>query len=214
MAGYIIYSLDWPRFRDMVERPGKEQLVVLAHLLSDELEAMDEDIAASDPLLQGASDPGSLGDLVARRLALPDWYGDLSRGGKCLWQFVIFRACMNCDDLDLGFRVDSDGVYWDVIEIAWKHLGVPPNRINEVALSAFGTRPFRYHKQGAVYDDWLMHSMHTPDEVQQMRAELRSVAPAIAAADDDVREEYTTELMPAIESIADEGRMLFIQVDT
>ncbi len=65
-------------------------------------------------------------------------------------------------------------------------------------------------------DDWSpMHSMHTPDEVQQMRGELESVAPAMKATkNQDARQQYADDLMPAIERVARDGRMLFIQVDT
>jgi hypothetical protein len=60
-----------------------------------------------------------------------------------------------------------------------------------------------------------MHSMHPPDEVQRMLAELRSVAPALEAARDaDVRQQFTEELLPAVERVATDGRLLFIQVDT
>lgn len=60
-----------------------------------------------------------------------------------------------------------------------------------------------------------MHSMHPPDEVQRMLAELRSVEPAVRAADDpDISEPFSEELLPAIEQVAADGRLLFIQVDT
>jgi hypothetical protein len=239
----------------------------------------------------------------------------LSTPGKSLWEGVIFGACMNCNDVDVGFRVDNDGIYWDVIEIAWKYHGIVPHSITAVALSTFGNRPYRYlqtpkasmsreeYDQGegdrnaalsaldealdefqakpkkalkkpntrdkkkaaqeAIQDlfkmlqdpaelsrkleeaqtdfestaafakieklaekfptgddddfeEWSpMHSMHTPDEVQQMRAELRTAAPAMKATKDkEARREYEQELMPAIENVVEDGRMLFIQVDT
>ncbi|MCI0638759.1 MAG: hypothetical protein L0Y72_03210 [Gemmataceae bacterium] len=296
MAGYIIYSLDWPKFRDMVERPTQQQLTLLARVLAEERENLDGEFEDADPILEWPSDPESLAPVVAKRLALPDWYGDLSRAGKQLWEGTVFSACMNCTKLGLDFRVDNDGVYWDVIEVGWKHLGVVPYTITDVALSAFGTRPFRYHqspkpnksrdeydrdqdekraslgalgdvlgqflssaKEGQkdlspedllamleghegiapVYKDALkdflsdddseldseedddsgewspMHSMHTPAEVQRILAELKSIAPAMKATKTgDARQQYEDDLMPAIESIARDQRMLFIQVDT
>lgn len=292
MAGYIIYSLDWSKFQQMVDKPTKAQVAALADLLRDGLEENDGEFDESDPVGDWPADAKALAPIVTQRLALPDWYGDLSRGGKALWEGVVFRASMNNDAIDLGFRVDSDGVYWDVIELAWKRLGVVPNTITDVALSAFGVRPYRYQPRpgpgksradyeqdkdaqrasldamskllgqfvedaksgkkdpntllealeqsddvsrgdkamlkGLLSDDdsdddeedeaqeWTpMHSMHTPQEVEKMRAELQSVEPALKAAKNkDARRDYTEELMPAIESVASEGRMLFIQVDT
>lgn len=288
MAGYIIYSLDWNKFRQLVDRPTPAQLAALAKLLREELDEYDEYDADT---LDWPTDKKSLVTLAANRLALPDWYGDLPRAGKNVWEGVILVACQDCKGIDVGFRVDNDGVYWDVIELAWKHLGVVPNRISEVALSAFGTRPYRYHqppgpgasradfdreqeerkasldalgdvlgqflesaKRGqAAPDDLLealdqhegvsqehreliksfineedddeddedggdwspVHSMHTPDEVEKMRAELKSVESAILKAKSkDVRDQFKDDLMPAIEKIAADGRMLFIRVDT
>jgi hypothetical protein len=60
-----------------------------------------------------------------------------------------------------------------------------------------------------------MHSMHTPDEVRKMLAELRSIESAMQQGKKkDVRRQYDEDLLPAISSVADDGRMLFIQVDT
>jgi hypothetical protein len=224
---------------------------------------------------------------------------------------MIFDACMKGKDIDVGFRVDSDGVYWDVIEMAWKKLGVVPKVISNVAMSAFGTRPYRYHppagptrtreeydreepeRQAAIkelgklfgemgnavaerrkrlnqqthleklakakkrpnpdqllnalandlqdafsalelefaeqdadddsedekidFGPWTpMHSMHPPEEVQKMLAELVSVRPTIKAAKkmySGTWKDYSEELMPALERIVADGRMLFVQVD-
>jgi hypothetical protein len=57
-----------------------------------------------------------------------------------------------------------------------------------------------------------MHSMHPPDEVQRMLAELRSAAPAARNA--ELRFGFKEELMPAVEEVAADGRLLFVQVDT
>ncbi len=290
MAGYIIYSLDWHKFQQFVERPTADQLAALEKLLSDGLEENDGEFDKDDLVLTWPTQAGALAQIAAKRLTLPDWYGDLSTPGKSLWEGAIFHACMNGDEIDVGFRVDSDGVYWDVIEAAWKYLGVVPGQISSVALSAFGKRPYRYHppsrmvktreqhdqeeadrrssltalssmlgdflkgiKQGQAdpnklldrleqsedvsdqhkralkgllgddesdddvdSDDWEpMHSMHTPDEVQKMLNELRSLeAPMRKTKKKDVRQQYEEELMPAVAAVAEEGRMLFIQVDT
>ncbi len=287
MAGYIIYSLDWGKFQKFVERPTRGQLAALASRLCDDLEEHEFD--EGDPVLAWPTNAQALAPIAAKRLALPDWYGDLSATAKHLWEGAIFGACMNGKGIDVGFRVDNDGVYWDVIELAWKQLGVVPGQISDVALSAFGYRPYRYHPEikpaktrkeyekeeaecrsaikklkgevdeflneakppkidpikmmeelikgksdeimkalkgffvdvkvgggGSHYEEWQpMHSMHTPDEVQKILAELRSVESAMhKSKKEDVRRQYEEDLLPAITSIAEDGRMLFIQVDT
>ena len=218
MAGFVIYSLDWPKFRQFVESPTPKQLKLLAGELAAELEELDGEFEEDDPILEWPTNAKSLAATVANRLALPDWYGDLSRVGKELWDTTFYGACMNCDDLDIGFRVDSDGVYWDVIETARAALGVAPNQVTSVAMSTFGTRPFRYHppaNRKTKFGDWSpMHSMHPPEEVQRMVQELESIKPAIDASDDEVRRQYQEDLLPALTKIAKDGRMLFIQVST
>lgn len=276
-AGYIIYSLDTNKFRELVEHPTPGQLAALGQLLSDAFEEFDGQFEEGDPILEWNTNSGSFAQIAAQRLALPDWYSDLSVTGKHLWESVIFNACMNCDEIDVGFRVDNDGIYWDVIEIAWKKLGVFSNKNNDIALATFGKQPFRSHasvtpgegddpdanleslnalaeflktakenpetfldglaNQDGISDRhknalsafmsddddededpevwYSMHSMHMPDQVQKMLTELKSVEPAMKTTKiKDARRQYEEDLIPALESIVKDGRMLFIQVDT
>ena len=110
-------------------------------------------------------------------------------------------------------------------------------------MSRFGMVPFRYHlpRRPTRYSlNWSGHSMHPPAEVRRMRAELRSVAPALEAARDsdlrperytkkllrqlplrgrermaaDIRREFSEVLLPAVEWVAARGRLLFVAVDT
>lgn len=217
MAGYIIYSLDWPKFTTLVERPTTAQLAVLAKGLIDEREELDDEFDEDDPIADWPEDPKSLARVVAERLALADWYSDLSEVGRQLWETAFYVTCMRSKKLDVGFRVDSDGVYWDVINLIVKQLGDRPETPGKSTMSRFGTVPFRYHPPARRRSaDWTpMHSMHPPDEVRRMLGELRSVAPAVEAAKDpDVREQFAEELLPAVERVAADGRLLFIQVDT
>jgi hypothetical protein len=217
MAGYIIYSLDWDRFRAMVEHPTSAQIAILAQGLDGERENLDGEFDEGDPILYWPTDADALARVVAERLARADWYGDLSEQGRQLWESAFYVACMSEEALGLGFRVDSDGVYWDVINLIVERLGDRPETPGKSAMSRFGTVPFRYHPPARPRSSYWtpMHSMHTPDEVQRMLAELRSVAPAAEAArDEDVRQQFAEELLPAVERVAADRRLLFIQVDT
>ena len=110
-AGYIIYSLDWDKFRQLVERPKPKQLKALGKMLRDGLEVHAGEFDAGDPISKWPTDLKSLARIAGQRLELPDWYGDLLIPGKALWEGVIFSACMKCDEVDVGFRVDNDGIY-------------------------------------------------------------------------------------------------------
>jgi hypothetical protein len=146
-AGYVICSLDWDKFQRLVERPKAGQLTALAKLLRCELKEQAGEFDDDDPMAVWPTGPKALAGKARERLARQDWYGDLSPTGRSVWEGVVFRACMKCRGIDVGFRVDNDGVYWDVIEIAWKRLGVVPGSITDVAMSTFGTRPYRCHAE-------------------------------------------------------------------
>ncbi len=218
MAGYIIYSLDWDKFHAMVEHPTPAQLAILARGLAEERDELDGEFDEGDPILGWPSDAKALAPIVAERLARSDWYGDLSQVGKQLWETAFYVTCMRSRKLGVGFRVDSDGVYWDVINLIVERLGDRPETPGKSAMSRFGTVPFRCPAppRQRYSSSWApMHSMHPPDEVQRMLAELRSVAPAVeAASDEEIQQQFTEEVLPAIERVAADRRLLFIQVDT
>lgn len=218
MAGYIIYSLDAGKFESFVNKPTRKQLQAFAERISDGLDENDGQFEDGDPVHEWPSEPDELCDLVKERLARPDWYGDLSDVGKMIWSEAVWGFCCRAKPKEVGIRVDHDGVYWDVIRLAWKGLKVPPNQVlPQVALSAFGALPYRFLPADAPkgFDDFHpMHSMHTPDEVHKMLEELRSVAPLIESSENEQAIEDYDSLIPVLEELDKEKRMLFIQVDT
>ncbi len=219
MAGYILYSLDWNKFREFVKNPTRQQLLALAKQISDGLDGPDDAFEEGDPVHDWPSEPEELCDRVKQRLARPDWYGDLSDAGKDIWSSAICNFCSRTGPNGVGFRVDHDGIYWDVIALARKHLHVPPNQFSpEVELSAFGERAYRHHPPtegpGDVFDWRPMHSLHTPDEVRKMLQELESVGPVFENVKDQQAVRDYDSLVPVLEKLVDESRMLFVQVDT
>jgi len=219
MAGYYIYSLDWEEFRHFVEEPADSRVMAFAEQISDALDDCDDEFDEGDPMQDWPVDPKDLVDVARQRLALPDWYGDLSDVGKPVIERSITRACDESLRQELGFRVESDGIYWTAIEIAQSHHGIQPDTFTKEVLSQFGTRPYRYHPEPGYkpnWDDWhAMHSMHSPDEVQRLLEELTAAESASEASDDaHARQEYESELMPSVEKVARESRLLYIAVDT
>lgn len=217
MAGYIISSLDWTKFSAMVARPTPAQLSILARDLAEARKELDGQFGEGDPIRSWPKDPKALAPVVAERLARADWYGDLSEAGRQLWETAFDATCTR-KELGFGFRVDSDCVYWDVINLVVERLGDRPGALGKSAMSRFGVAPFRCPDppRQRYASCWTpMHSMHPPDEVQRMLAELRAVAPAVEAARNaEVRYGFTEELLPAIEDVTADGRLLFVQVDT
>jgi hypothetical protein len=219
MAGYWIYSLDWDKFQKFANRPTKKQLLAFAEHLAEQLDGDDVELADDDPIHEWPREPAELCSLVKARLARPDWYGDLSDAGKSVWSEAVSAFCCEEGAGGVGLRRDHDGIYWDLLDLAWKQLNVPTDQVvPEVALSAFGQRPYRYHPDPDAERDlyaWNpMHSMHTPDEVRQILEELQTVAPAIEASKKQRAIHDYDALVPVLEKLAEENRMLFIQVDT
>jgi len=240
MAGYYLYSLNWRKFTAMVERPTRAQLAVLAEALDMERDMWIAAHRKGDPVLDWPPGAEGLVPLVAERLPRKDWYGDLPPHAQRLWAHAVYTACM-WDRLGQVSRA-HDIVYWDTVGVVWKRLGVRPETPGEKAMSRFGMVPFRYHlpKRPTRYSlNWTGHSMHPPAEVRRMRAELRSVAPAVEAAKDrdlrpkyterqlrllperyrereaaDIRREFSEVLRPTVEWAAAKGRLLFVAVDT
>jgi len=222
VAGYAIYSLDWDKFQSFVNDPTDKQLLLLAKRVSEELlYGYDGDFEKGDPVQDWPTEPEQLHGLVKRRVARRDWYGDLSEAGKEVWSQAVWGFCCMENRAGVGFRAEHQ-IYFDLLEIAWKLLKVPDDKIHpDVALSAFGRRPYRYRlarrtsqqRTKTAFDAWLpMHSMHAPEEVRKMLKELRSIAPAIESANKkDVINDYDA-LLSVLEKLDKKGRMLFIQI--
>lgn len=222
MAGYFLYSLDWPKFRHLVERPTKTQLTVLSKALAAQLKIERGRLAENDPARAWPADAGRLVAVVADRLSRADWYGDLSDRRKDIWEFAFTDAC-RARRLGVGFRVDgNDSVYWDVAGFVRERLTSP-----DAAMARFGTGAFRFTQAepdpSAIHPltglpgyAWTpTHSMHPPDEVKRMATELRSLAAAVETeADKSVRLQFQGELLPTVEKVAKGGRLLFVQVST
>jgi hypothetical protein len=219
MAGFVLYSLDWDKFQSFVNNPTRKQLEKLADLISDGLDRHDGDFKDGDPVHDWPSKSDELCDLVKERLARPNWYGDLSDLGKEIWCDAVYDFCSTSGPDAVGFHVEHDGIYWDVLALARKQLNLGPNQFSpDVALSAFGERAYRYHPRADVaakLTDWRpMHSLHTPDEVRSMHKELTSTGTSIAnAKDKQVASDYDA-LISVLEELDKKRRMLFVQVDT
>lgn len=218
MAGYFIYSLDGKKFQKFVARPAREQLLLLAERVSDTMDEYDNQLDDGSVMADWPSDPEALVPILQERLASDDWYAGFSDTEKDVFE-ISLRGFWQAEENGLGFRVDSDGVYWDVIEMIANHHGVRPNESSEKAISRFGKAPYRYHRppgktRGA--NAWFPYqSMHMPDEVRQLLEEVKAAEDTVMQGDDqNAREEYEEQLLPALEQVAAEGRVLLIVVDT
>ena len=214
MAGFILYSLDWPQVKQFMESPDEVRLLKLAQLVSDEMDQVDGELDDGDPVASWPADPVELAPVLAQRIALPDWYGDLSDSGKSAWEWGFSAFCS--DDDVFAFEVESDGVYWNIHSEALKHHGLKDDVIGDMEITHFGTRPFRYRQQGKRSFDhyYPYHSMHTPDEVKKLVEQFSAAESTILSSRyEEVQDDYE-ELMPVLHRLVEANRVLYVSVDT
>ncbi len=215
MAGYHFYSLDWSKFTNLVSAPTDTQLTILTKGLAAELREMEDEFDEDDAMCDWPTSAKLLSPIVASRLAMEDWYGDLSDIGREVWERNFYGKCMGSKKLDIGYRVDGDSIYWDVMMLVVKKLGDKPEKPGKSFMSRFGTVPFRYHPSKKSSDWHPMHSMHPPEDVAKMADELRSLRPMVEKEKDaEIRKQFFDYLLPIVEKVASDERLLFIQVDT
>jgi hypothetical protein len=213
MAGYIIYSLDWLGLQKLTSNPQPSQLTTLAEAIDEDYEPLLDDLAPDDIAHSWSLDRETHQKAIQAHLQRDDWYAGLSDDAKSIWHSALADACSQIPEL--LFRVESDGIYWDVIDIALRHLTATTDA--KPALATFGTVPFRcgLHQPRAMEDWHPSHSMHSPDETAAIRKELNSVESEIdSSGNSDALRDYENELMPSLDRIVREERMLFVAVDT
>jgi len=209
MAGYYIYSVDWDQFQRFMN--GDRKLVTEFAEGCDEFDE-DEGITVDWPV----GEP-ELTDVLIQHLAKPDWYSELSEFAQELFAGAMGEFLQESDSF--GFRLDGDdSIYWPVIERACEFHSVEPRTINEKAVSTFGMRPYRFipepHYQRQSADGFVpMHSLHDPAEVRQMLQEFREAEEFIMRGDKDTQFDYTERVIPSLEQILTDNRMLLVQVD-
>ena len=214
MAGYVLYSLDWPKVKQFMESPDDANLLQLAEKVSDEMDGVDSDLSDDDPVASWPADPVELAPVLAERIALPDWYGDLSDPGKTAWEWGFCGFCSGDGVFD--FEVESDGVYWNIHGEAMAHHGRKEDVVTDLEITHFGTRPFRYLKRGKrSWDEFYpYHSMHTPDEVQKLLEQFSAAEKRILKSRyEEVKDDYE-ELMPVLRRCVEKNRVLYVSVDT
>lgn len=206
MAGYYIHSIDWDQFQRFMN--GDRTLVTEFAEACDEFDE-EEGITADWPV----GEP-ELVDVLIKHLAEPDWYSELSEFGQELFAAGMGEFLRESDALK-GRGEADDSIYWPVIENACIFNLVKPGTINEKAVSTFGTRPYRFVPEPGYRrtSDKFMHSLHDPVEVQQMLQEFRDAKNFIMAEDEETQSDYTERVIPALEQILADNRMLLVHVD-
>lgn len=217
MAGYILYSLDHDAFEKFCKLPSDDQLLELAREACESPDYFGD--AKTEILGNASASPTELVPTLRKRLAQDDWFADLSGQAKSQFDLILRRFFSNREH-GLGFRCETnEGLYWDVIDIIRTHHQVAPNTMNEKVISQFGTKPLHANlepEQASGFAAWMPYfSMHLPSDVAKLREEVQAAESAVMNSDNpDAQWEYENELLPVLNSVLNDQRLLFVVVDT
>ena len=212
MAGYFLYSLDWSRVSAFLNEPDDVDIRKLAECVSDGLDEIDSSIDDDDPLASWPSSPSEMLPKLTEHLAKPDWYADFSDSGRAMWERAFEGLCHDC----MGFECESDGVYWNIHSETLSHHRLKNDTIGKMEITHFGHRPFRFLYQGKLsWEGWYpYHSMHTPTECQKLIEQFSNAKERLMSCRyEEVPDDYE-ELMPVLEKMVRDSRVLYVSVDT
>ncbi len=209
MAGYYIYSLDSEVFSQLTTKPTDDQARFAAQVLLLELDRFAADELDAAKLTK---DPDTLAPLVKRRLASADWYGDLTYHEAVVWDDMLRQFSNELGkQLNLDFECTSgwESIYWDCASAANEQ------GATMMAEPSFGNSGFRYF--GKPTSDWNpfpMYTFYEPQRVQELLAQLESVAPWFQSQGGETEEEFVEGLLIPVRNTAAAKRMLWVQTDT
>lgn len=213
MAGYFLHSISSERFDSFVKKPSEEELLALAGIVSEELDQIDDEVEDDDPIADWPVEPEELRGVLGKHLSQEDWYS-LSDVG-CRMMESALQEFFESEEL-FDFKPESNGIYWDVIELIRRHHGLKPDAVPKHPLLRFGLLPFRCHKVGNFMEGFCAcHSLHLPEEVHQLLADVKAAEETVMnSKDENAKREFEEELVPILERISSRNRVLIVSVDT
>ncbi|NLF72308.1 MAG: hypothetical protein GX575_25005 [Candidatus Anammoximicrobium sp.] len=214
MPGYYIYSLDADAFRTLTTAPTKEQSLVLADSIIDDLGGLlDEggETDAADPS-KWPFDREALAERIRKRLASPDWYADLRMGDAAIWDNLLYNLSDEPGEkLGVDFQCENDGfLYWDAADIAAQH-GAPM-----MAEQRFGNSGFRYSGKSRG-DIELMYTFYLPAQTQRLLKQLEKAVAYFETLPDEKdgdRDQFFQGLLEPVRRIVAAVRVMWVQTDT
>lgn len=214
MAGYFIYNIDADAFTKLTTSPTKEHGLILADFLLEELEDYLEDFDNEGDAELWPREREPLADFIVKRLAMPDWYSDLSMDNANMWDNVLHALQDEPgDELGLDFQCsDYESIYWDCAKIA------AAQGASMMAEPVFGGSGFRYSgKPSSEYSVYPTYSFFLPAQVKQLLSQLKAIEPHFASlpsGEGAPNEQFFEGLLPSVTQAADGGRVLWVQTDT
>lgn len=204
MAGYFLYSLDTEVFHQLTTSPTIEQAKVFAEYFSSN---------ASNYLEVFHWKEAVFPELIQHRLALSDWYLDLSQEASEMWDEILF-SLMDEPGQTLGIDFqcnDYECIDWDCAAMAAEQ------GATMMAETQFGASAYRYNGTPSYDGYYPMYSFYLPEQCRELLSQLESVESHFLTLPDEEyspREEFFEGLLPAVKNAVSTGRILWIQTDT
>ncbi|MEQ8210229.1 MAG: hypothetical protein RH917_10390 [Lacipirellulaceae bacterium] len=213
MAGYFLSTLDRAKFEQLITNPSDEQATLLAEAFLEELEDFLEDVEEESDRELWPTDEEGLAAFIKKRLAMPDWYSDLSLDNALVWD-RLHDLFFDEPGEEIGLdpqMSDYESIYWDCAEIA------AAQGASLMAEPKFGNSGFRYHgkpSDGGVYP---MYSVFAGEELSELATQVKSVESHFATleeGEDTPREMFFECLLPMVTGAVENDRVLWVQTDT
>ena len=214
MAGYFLSTVDCDVFTRLTTSPTKADGDALADYIVDDLDDFLDEFEDESDAEMWPEDRDELSALIVERLAMSDWYSDLSYDNANMWDNVIFSLQDEPgEQIGVDFRCsDYESIYWDCANIATEQ------GATMMADPIFGSAGFRYFgKPVARYQAYPLYSVHGPDRVKELLAQLTTIEPhfaSLAKGEVTPHEQFFEGLLPTVRSAAEQGRILWVQTDT
>lgn len=205
MAGYFLYTLDGAVFSQLTTSPTDQQAQVFARYVLNRVRKSNT----------WPKDLDALAVAIKTRLAMPNWYSDLSTSDAQVWDDVVFSLCDEPgEEIGIGFQCsDYESIYWDCAEEA------AAQGVEMMQEPTFGSSGYRFF--GDLAHDYGYHrtySIFDSDTVRKLLKQLNAIEPHFAALPDEgggsLHEQFFQGLLPPVKYAAESDRVLFVQTDT
>lgn len=216
MAGYFLSSILQKPFEEFVAKPSDAQLKKFIEFLGEEYDQTDQDMDEEDECHQWVGPKAKVMEVVRKRLAKPKWYFDLSPEAA-----EIFSRAMNSlisEKKLFGYRAEAGDFHYLSVLTDCSAAEAKLKKKGAKNLAVIGSRPYRYEpgksKDGSL-DDWEpYHGLFDQSEVTEMLEAAVAAEKAIRKCVPYKQAEYDQLVLPLLEKLSQEPRMLYVELDT
>jgi hypothetical protein len=210
MVSYYLYTYDDEVFTQLTTSPTKEQSDILADYIVEDLEDFIDDYVE-----EGASiwptDRDELSEFIRKRLAMQDWFSDLTDGNDEVWDEIV-NSLLD----EPGEKIGID-IQCDVSPIVDECAAIAVEQgVTMMRGERWGSSRFRdAGRPDGEYSD-ACYSIYTTEQCKELLAQLEKVEPyfeSLPAGEGTPGEAFFESLYPEVQEAVEKGRGLWVAID-